>query len=648
MKKTISLLIIIILFSLLATAVYAGDLQAIYSGTVRDQNDNPVSAGTVSAYVYDSDTGRLGERGSLDFQGGVYSNFTVQGDLGDEGMQVIFRVQVDDREYAPQTDPTVVTWQEGGSQPTVVDMTVTLDNPSIVSDPTATPGPGTYGEAQSITLACSDTEAQIYYTTNGADPVSSYSKALYTSPVQLTKTTTLKAVAKKDGKYSQVKTFSYKIQYGTIRVVATIDNQSMKVGETRQVKVESDVEGVSLSYSSDDTQVATVSSGGWVTAKGEGHAAIKVYAQKSGYDSGSDEIMVMVSNRPATITVNPSAITIIKGQTQQLNPSKNPYDSKVSYTSSDEKVATVSGSGLITAVETGKATITAVASKDNYDDGKCTVEVTVTDNSIEVGVSPAGLEMKVGESSKLTVKTTPADAAVSYTSGNPGAASVSQDGTVTALSEGVATITATASKQGYKNGIRTVTVQIGPPEEVFYDVPNTYWASDVIAGLIQKGIIGGYVKGQFKPENRITRAEFTRLLTKAIKLADESPAWPSYNDVDPGAWYFGSVEAAAKAGLIMGYENSVFRPEYPITRQEMAVVLVRAMNMGLEGQADAGPEENTGFVDDQNIASWAREYVVIAVDQGLVGGYPDNTFRPDDNATRAEACAMIYKLLQKK
>lgn len=641
------MLIILIAFLLIGT-VYAGELtlSAVYSGSVSDQNGTPVSAGTVSAYVYSSDTGMLEKRGGTDFQGGVYSDFVTQGDVRDNGLPVIFRVQVDNREYTAQTDPPGVTWQGGGSRPAIVDLTVTLDNPSTVSDPTASPGSGTYEVGVSVILGCGDTGAAIYYTTDGSDPVDSQSRVLYYSPVQLSKATTIKAVAKKDGNYSQVKTFSYSIEHPAIRIIASIDKQNLKVGETGYVKTETDLTGVTLSYTSDDTQVATVSSGGYITAKSEGTANITVYAQKTGYTSGNDKVMVLVSNKPASISINPSTITIINGQTYQLNATKNPYDSRVIYSSSDNKVATVSDSGLITAVDTGKATITAVASKDGYDEGKCTVEVTVADNIIDVVVNPVKLELKVGEINKLSVNTTPKDAALSYTSGNLYVAAVSQDGTVSALGEGVVTITVSASKSGYKNGVCTVTVRINPPDEIFSDVPNTYWASNIIAGLIQRGIIGGYVKGQFKPENRITRAEFTRLLTKAIKLEDESPAWPSYSDVELGAWYFGCVEAAAKAGLIMGYQDGEFRPDELITRQEMAVVLVRAM--GLESQATSRADDSSSFADDQAIAPWARGFVVTAVDQGLVGGYPDNTFGPENFATRAEACAMISKMLVKK
>lgn len=180
----------------------------------------------------------------------------------------------------------------------------------------------------------------------------------------------------------------------------------------------------------------------------------------------------------------------------------------------------------------------------------------------------------------------------------------------------------------------------------FTDVPSTHWAFNVIISLHDKGIVGGYPDGTFRPENNITRAEFTTFLTKALGIAEEKPAKPTFKDVAPGNWYYGRVEAAFKAGLVKGYDTGEFRPNALITRQEMTVILVRAMGMVNSASSNAGVK--TRFADDSSIASWARGFVFVSAQQGLVTGYSDNTFGPDKNATRAEACAMIYKLLEKK
>ncbi|OPZ73627.1 MAG: Surface layer protein precursor [Firmicutes bacterium ADurb.Bin456] len=68
--------------------------------------------------------------------------------------------------------------------------------------------------------------------------------------------------------------------------------------------------------------------------------------------------------------------------------------------------------------------------------------------------------------------------------------------------------------------------------------------------------------------------------------------------------------------------------------------------MGMESEAAALASERTTFTDDQDIADWARGYIVIEYREGIVDGYPDHSFAPKNNATRAEACAMIFRFLE--
>jgi len=193
----------------------------------------------------------------------------------------------------------------------------------------------------------------------------------------------------------------------------------------------------------------------------------------------------------------------------------------------------------------------------------------------------------------------------------------------------------------------TLKEEIPPvPECVFTDVPENHWAANVIKELCQKGIIGGYPDGTFKPGNDITRAEFTKIIVKSLGLAEEKPAAPTFKDVAPGDWCFGVVETAAKAGLAKGYGKGEFRPNAKITRQEIAAILVRAL--GKQDAAVASANVKTAFKDDQSIASWARGSVVVAVQEGLIKGYPDGAFGPKKNTTRAETCAMVSRFLAKK
>ncbi len=181
------------------------------------------------------------------------------------------------------------------------------------------------------------------------------------------------------------------------------------------------------------------------------------------------------------------------------------------------------------------------------------------------------------------------------------------------------------------------------PAAKFTDVPASLWAYGDIESLSGLGDISGYPDGSFKPGNTITRAEFVSILSKALKLAAYNPAAPDFSDVAQGDWFYGSVEDAVYAGIVKGH-SSTFKPDDPITREEMAVILVNALNE--QDQAKTNMSAKTGFADDAGISAWAKGFVAVAVQDGLIKGYSDdNSFRPKSAATRAEACAMIMNFL---
>lgn len=179
-------------------------------------------------------------------------------------------------------------------------------------------------------------------------------------------------------------------------------------------------------------------------------------------------------------------------------------------------------------------------------------------------------------------------------------------------------------------------------EIVFNDLPKTHWVHNVIYKLCRLGMINEYPDNTFRPDENMTRAEFIRILIGALGITELISDPPAFEDVQRSAWYYGFVQAAVKAGLVFGYEGRL-DPDSPITRQEMAVMLVNA----LKGKNTAGADENLNFTDAEQIAPWFREHVMIAVAEGLMLGYPDGTFRPESSLTRAEAFAAILRLLEK-
>ncbi len=179
-----------------------------------------------------------------------------------------------------------------------------------------------------------------------------------------------------------------------------------------------------------------------------------------------------------------------------------------------------------------------------------------------------------------------------------------------------------------------------PLNQSFRDMAG-HWAAEAVAALAKRGIVTGVTEMTFEPDREITRAEFATLAVKALNLKSNISA--GFTDVPEGAWYAPFVNAAANAGLISGYAGA-FRPEEPITREEMAVVVMKAYALR-GGKAEAGGLEQ--FRDRGEISDWAAGSVAQAVKAGVIFGTTDDTFAPQENATRAQAAGMLWRMLQK-
>ena len=152
--------------------------------------------------------------------------------------------------------------------------------------------------------------------------------------------------------------------------------------------------------------------------------------------------------------------------------------------------------------------------------------------------------------------------------------------------------------------------------------------------------IVGYGNGEVRPQNNITRAEvapiFFRLLTDDVR--DENLTKTNrYSDVAATSWYNTAVSTMTKAGIVDGYPNGTFRPDAPITRAEMAKII------SLFAKLD---KSESRFSD---IAGhWAEAYIRLAAGNGWIAGYPDGTFGPQRNITRAETMTLVNRVLNRQ
>lgn len=201
-----------------------------------------------------------------------------------------------------------------------------------------------------------------------------------------------------------------------------------------------------------------------------------------------------------------------------------------------------------------------------------------------------------------------------------------------------------------------------PP--AFYDLAG-HWARDQAEKLVEKGAIGGYPDGSFRPEAAITRAEFLKILVAAAQLDALAPkAGPRLPDLpgDSGAavsgetalsthWAKSYLETAVALDLIRLKDyTGGFDPDAPATREEIGRMvgrLIPSPTLRLTPPSEVAPQSGVvaAFPDwDDTRKDW-RPYVEAAVTRGILQGYPDGTFQGRRSATRAEAAAIVLRTL---
>lgn len=168
------------------------------------------------------------------------------------------------------------------------------------------------------------------------------------------------------------------------------------------------------------------------------------------------------------------------------------------------------------------------------------------------------------------------------------------------------------------------------------DIEN-HWGNDVIQNWMNRGLIGGYSDGTFRPDKAITRAEFMAMVNKAFNL--EAKGSIHFKDVAETDWYYDAVRAAFHADYIGGYPDGSIKPNHPICRQEVAAILSKIRNTA------QNPDVIHQFSDANLIAEWAKGFVGAVVAEGYMSGYPMGTFKPTSYLTRAEAVTVLNKVL---
>ena len=171
-----------------------------------------------------------------------------------------------------------------------------------------------------------------------------------------------------------------------------------------------------------------------------------------------------------------------------------------------------------------------------------------------------------------------------------------------------------------------------------------HWSQDIVIELLKKQIVSLKTDGLYKPDDKISRAEFAEFVVKALGLQTKTYEG-SLKDVPNDNSKAAFIESAYREGIIKGVGNGYFMPGKLITREEMAVMIIRAYEKK-KGTGTLQSIPSLAFSDKAGISDWAEYSVRAAGYLGIVNGRSNNQFAPKASATRAEAAVMIKRMLE--
>ena len=174
----------------------------------------------------------------------------------------------------------------------------------------------------------------------------------------------------------------------------------------------------------------------------------------------------------------------------------------------------------------------------------------------------------------------------------------------------------------------------------FKDVPAKFWAASEINRCVELGIFKGQKADRFGVGSPMSRAAFVVVLSRFFGWQAAAPSHSSFSDVPADAWYAPELQAAYEHGAITR-QSHLFRPDDPVTREEIAAALVRAL--GYSSVAGSAAEDALPLRD----VTTNRGYIAVAYELGLVSGYKNQTFAPTRTATREQVAVMLIRMYDK-
>lgn len=254
-------------------------------------------------------------------------------------------------------------------------------------------------------------------------------------------------------------------------------------------------------------------------------------------------------------------------------------------------------------------------------------------SSVSIKLDKDTVSGVVGDKIKVTATVKGSTAKPTWTSSNKDVATVDENGNITLVGKGTATVKVKV------NGI-VKNIPVTVKEATATPVPTVKpTEAPVINTEYTKPYASGYDDGSFLPNNNITRGELAAMIAR-LSYGDDLPDGmyqASFPDVDSDAWFNKYIGYLEDKDVLSGYEDGTFRPMDTITRGEISAVIARAQRYDLISY--------NGIFTDVTENDWAKDYIETLADKNIVSGYEDGTFGPYSPLTRAEAVAIINRVL---
>lgn len=346
------------------------------------------------------------------------------------------------------------------------------------------------------------------------------------------------------------------------------------------------------------------------------------------------------------ISLNKTWMQLYVGDTEQLLATTEPTGADVTWSSADQKIATVDATGRIKAVGEGVTTITAATS-----DGQnaiCQVSVKEIDHNSPVEPSWPTYKPQIIESENGTVTTSPSQPCQGdkvTIAATPDAGYKVGSVSVTDKNGKAVTVTnASGGKYTFKQPDSNVTIAVDFVwDNPFTDINDTeQWYYDAVEYVEVSGLMDGLPGGLFAPNKELTRAEAVQVLynLEGQPTVIESTTFPDLTE----DWYKPAIAWAESSGVVDGYEDGTFRPDEPVTRQEFAQMLYNYS--AYKGYDLTAQGDLTAFPDGNQVQEWAIPAMAWANGNQLINGHDDGTLEPGGTTTRAQAASILMRFDQ--